>query len=142
MDELHPLFRNNVPSTSELKSNEIYSALVEISAQKVQDTSTNENRSQLSKVDKNSSKISVLSKGINKTHNSERYIKGRYQRHLDKIKATKSRMEQEKSQDYLDNITSKNHQVTDDHHHDQQVKELAEMELCMSIWSNKNIFSE
>ncbi|KAK9170904.1 hypothetical protein CmeUKMEL1_14950 [Cryptosporidium meleagridis] len=141
MDELHPLFRNNVPSNSELKSNEIYSALVEISSQKVQDTSKNKIKSQLTKVDQNLSKISALSKGINKTHNSEKYIKSRYQRHIEKIKATRSRMEQEKSQDDPGNIASKNHQVTDDRR-DQQVKELAEMELCMSIWSNKNIFSE
>ncbi|KAH8582015.1 uncharacterized protein ELE39_003174 [Cryptosporidium sp. chipmunk genotype I] len=141
MDELHPLFRNDVPSTSELRSNEIYSALVEISTQKVQDISTNSRKPQSSKVDKDSSKISVISKSINKTHNSEKYIKGRYQRHLNKIKAKKSKMEQEKNQEYLNSTIAENHQVTNDCCDHQQEKEFAEMELCMSIWSNKNTFS-
>lgn len=141
MDELHPLFRNDIPSTNELRSNDIYSALVEISAQKTQNISKNSRKSHLSKVNRDSSRVSVTSRGINKTYNSEKHIKSRYQRHLNKIKTTKLNMEQERKQVILDDIITENHPNTNDSHY-QEEKELAEMELCMSIWSNKKTISE
>ncbi|OII73648.1 uncharacterized protein cubi_03446 [Cryptosporidium ubiquitum] len=141
MDELHPLFRSDVPSTNELRSNDIYSALVEISTQKSQNTSKNNARFHSSKADKNLSEVSVISKSINKKYNCEKHIKSRYKRHLNKIKATKLNMEQEKRQEIPDNISTEDHSNTNDINNDKEEREFAEMELCMSIWSSKNVLS-
>ncbi|KAJ1611137.1 hypothetical protein OIY81_47 [Cryptosporidium canis] len=139
MDELHPLFRNDVPSADELKSNDVYSALVEISAQKPGESSVQRKHPPLPTVNKISSKVSSISKGIQKVHPSERHIKGRYQRHLNRVRATRSMIERKRDQEQVDNKVE-NHSSTESGH-DQERRELAEMELCMSIWSNKDVFS-
>lgn len=137
MDELHPLFRDDVPSTDELKSNDVYSALVEISAQKAQ------TKFSQSRKPPQPSKVSTASKGINKTSRSEKYLKGRYQRHLSMIRATMSKLEEEKNQEILDDNKTESHSNADEgssNEKHQERKELAEMEICMSIWSNKDTF--
>lgn len=138
MDELHPLFRNDVPSTDELKSNDVYSALIEISAQKAQD------KSMQGRKPPQPSKVSTNSKGIDKTSRSGKHIKGRYQRHLSMIRATRSKIEKEKSQEMINNNMEGNSNTKESSSNEQQHqerKELAEMEICMSIWSNKDTLS-
>ncbi|KAF7456373.1 hypothetical protein HWI79_3072 [Cryptosporidium felis] len=140
MDELHPLFRNDIPSTGELRSNDVYSALVEISSQKeVRDIPEDLLVKPTPKEEREFCKVSVSSRTINKVVKLERNLKGKYQRHLSKVKETKSRLEAKKLEKALQDVKESRETPI---MNNSDEKELAEMEICMSLWSNKNLFPE
>ncbi|KAH8740809.1 hypothetical protein FG386_002771 [Cryptosporidium ryanae] len=138
MEELHPLFRDEVPSTSELRTNYIYSALVEISVEK-----NNVSRSKQSIGPKSEkdvvkvNKISQESKSISKDGNKK--VKGRYQRHLNRINSTKQKIRRKRELNSKDTETEDSNDNKDNTN---EAREVAEMDMCMSIWSNKQLFHE
>ncbi|KAH7649998.1 hypothetical protein FG379_001842 [Cryptosporidium bovis] len=138
MEEIHPLFRDEVPSKNELRNNDIYSALIELSTEG--DISNSNNKQVECKDEKNvtgTNKISHSSKPIFKDRNNK--AKGRYQRHLNRINSTKLRIMIEKESNSAD-IKMDDLETNADNA--KEAREIAEMNLCMSIWSNKKLFSE
>ncbi|OII76951.1 hypothetical protein cand_022940 [Cryptosporidium andersoni] len=133
--QLHPLFRDEIPTKDELTSNHVYSALVEINSE-----NSNQDETMFEYDPNNYKERSIEDITQDQVFNSLKTNKynGKYQSHLERLKKTRRNT---KNQSFIKcqvPIQAKGKTLNFNIATQKKDREISELEICMSLWSKKS----